>query len=467
MKRASRVFALAAGLIAATAFAQVAPPVPPAPDAPRERPRKPIDPLETAAYRSSPVTLPGGLGTALLYEPKGQARTGVVLVSFDHLAFNRIAAELATRGYRVLYVHSPEAPAGHFSSAFLGFPQLSAAIHAARALPQAGKVVLTGWGGGATSTTLYANVAANGVAACQRATLIYRCTAAEAKGLAAPDGLILFDPGPGAASRTSNIDPTYAPDGKRSHMDLDVFSPANGFDVAKGAGTYSPAFRKRYFAAQSARYQTIVSKSAARLRELERATGAGADEPFTFMGADIQGGALSLHYADLSILSRSKRPHLLLKADGTRETTVLRSIRGPAAPVGEDALRRVDARRAAPSPSNSTLRSYLANDAIRVSANFALTADDITGVDWSSSLSTPIGQAEGVRVPSLVMTNTCFQFVVPGELVFDHLGARDKEQVGVEGSEHFLNSCGPQFGDTKARLFDYVANWLAKPGRFN
>ena len=69
-------------------------------------------------------------------------------------------------------------------------------------------------------------------------------------------------------------------------------------------------------------------------------------------------------------------------------------------------------------------------------------------------------------MPALVVTNTCFQFVVPSEIVYDHISAKDKTYAGVEGSEHFFTPCKPEFGDTKKRLFDYVDGWLAKAGRF-
>jgi hypothetical protein len=55
---------------------------------------------------------------------------------------------------------------------------------------------------------------------------------------------------------------------------------------------------------------------------------------------------------------------------------------------------------------------------------------------------------------------------VASEIVYDHIAAKDKTIAGVEGSEHFFVPCGAQYGDTKARLFDYVADWMRKPGRF-
>jgi len=56
--------------------------------------------------------------------------------------------------------------------------------------------------------------------------------------------------------------------------------------------------------------------------------------------------------------------------------------------------------------------------------------------------------------------------VVPDEIVFDHLGSKDKTLAFVEGAVHTFTPCRPEYGDTVKRAFDYVDAWLGKPGRF-
>jgi hypothetical protein len=46
------------------------------------------------------------------------------------------------------------------------------------------------------------------------------------------------------------------------------------------------------------------------------------------------------------------------------------------------------------------------------------------------------------------------------------LAAQDKEIVGLEGANHGLQPCRPEFGDTFKRAFDFVDSWLSKSGRF-
>jgi hypothetical protein len=200
---------------------------------------------------------------------------------------------------------------------------------------------------------------------------------------------------------------------------------------------------------------------------LEQAKGnSPADEPLVVPGGVNVGDVASLHHTDLSILSHTKRPHTLLKADGSKPEVILRSIRPTNGPVGVEAIQTVVSRMDRPARSEYTLREYLANDAIRTTKNYALTEDDIVGADWKSSNTATPAQAAGVSVPTLVMTNTCFQFVVTSEIVYDHIAAKDKTFAGVEGSEHFFTPCAPQYGATMKHLFDFVDVWLGKPGRF-
>jgi hypothetical protein len=314
---------------------------------------------------------------------------------------------------------------------------------------------------------LYADVAAHGPAACQGKEVLYPCTNEQASALTKPDGVILFDPALGSGYRVGNIDPAYDRD-SGIRLDLDIFSAANGYDSKIGAATYSADFRRRYFAAPSARNNHIVDDAVARLKILNHNTGQStADEPLVVPGGVNVGDVASLHHVDLNLLSHTKRPHTLLKADGSKPEVILRSIRTANGPVGAEAIKAAMSRIDQPARNSGyTLREYLANDVVRTTKDYALTADDVIGVVWKSSNTAVPGQADGITVPSLVLTNTCFQFVVTSEIVFDHLAAKDKTYAGVEGSEHFFTPCAPQYGDPMKRMFDFVDEWLSKPGRF-
>src|SRR5258706_2045829 len=426
-----------------------------------------VGPVVTDRYRSSFVKLGGTAADGLMYEPvtPGPNTRVAVLYSNSSFNFDPPADDLASRGYRVLFVPHPRGRAGEIASPFDGFVEASRGISYLRTLAGVGRVVIAGWGSGAVTMTLYADVAAHGAAACAGKEKISPCKKEQASGLAKPDGLILFDPGLGSGSKVNNVDPAF--DGTaRTRLDVDMYAPANGYDAETGSGTYSADFSEKYFAAQSARNTQVINDALARLNTLDQGKGAAPnDEPLIAPGAVNMGAAASLHNADLRFISHTKRPYTLLKADGSKPVVILRSVRPTTSPVGAEAVSNAISRYSQASNTYG-LREYLANDAIRSTKDFALTEDDVIGVDWKSSNTGTPAQAEGVSVPTLVMTNTCFQFIVASEIVYDHIAAKDKTFAGVEGSEHFFTPCGAQYGDTRQRLFDFVAGWLGKPGRF-
>ncbi|HUO22804.1 MAG TPA: hypothetical protein VMU59_09850 [Caulobacteraceae bacterium] len=409
--------------------------------------------METDRFRSIAIKVAGD--AALLYEPKtplaGKGRVAIVYAN-NRFDFGPPAIELASRGYRVLHVSAPPSSPGAPPTPYDNFKQVSAGIAYMRALPGVRRVVVAGWGAGAATMTLYVALAQKGPAVCQNRQVIYPCVPEQASGLAKPDGMILFDAGPGSGSRPSQVDP--------DRPDLDVHSVANGYDPATDTAHFPATFRAQYFAAQSARNDAFIDAGLARLSALGGPTGR-QDE---MMAPNTPPTVDALSGADLTLQSHTKQPHLLLKADGTRDEEILRSVRPTASQIPGPPPPKPG--QPPPPPRRFSLREYLANDAIRTTKDFAFTEDDIVGVDWASSnLGTP-AQAESVTVPALLVTNTCFQFVVSAEIVLDHLASKDKEQVGVEGSQHEFTPCKPEYGDTKKRLFDYTADWLAKPGRF-
>jgi len=170
---------------------------------------------------------------------------------------------------------------------------------------------------------------------------------------------------------------------------------------------------------------------------------------------------IPVYQPDVRVVSTTRAPHLLLKADGTTPTEIVRSVRPPSGVNPDDALESLSLM-----TQNSTVRRFLGMSAIRTRPDFAFTEDDIVGVDWASAISSTPSNAEGITVPTLVMSMTCHYLVVPGEIVFNHLAARDKQFVLVEGATHNFTGCRPEYGDTLARTFDYVDGWLTHPGRF-
>jgi hypothetical protein len=321
------------------------------------------------------------------------------------------------------------------------------------------KVVLIGHSMGAPMMAFYQHVAEKGPRACAVPERLAPCEPAALENLPRADGLILLDPHLGDAAATlTYIDPAITDEAAPARRDksLDMFDTANGF-TPKGA-TYTPEFRKRYLSAQAARNARLIEDAQKRSRELAGGN-AGAyrdDASFVIPGAN----AARLFQPDVALLRRTKRPHLLLKADGTNAEQVLVSVRGPSG-------RAADALTFSGSALPTTVKSFLAGRAIRTTAEYDMMEDDITGIDWDSSNTSTPTNVKGVSVPLLIMAMTGHYFLRPSEIILDQAASADKQLVGLEGATHGLtpcNACAPTpgaFGDTVRRAYDYVDGWLS------
>jgi hypothetical protein len=168
-----------------------------------------------------------------------------------------------------------------------------------------------------------------------------------------------------------------------------------------------------------------------------------------------------LYQPDLAFVAHTKKPHMLLKADGSAPEVIVPSVRPPTGTQFAASLGSLNVM-----TENITVRRFLSNDAIRTKPGYTFTADDIVGVEWNSSMNSTPGSAEGITVAALVMVMSCHYLVVPGEIIFDHLASKDKTLVAVEGALHEFTACKPEYGDTVKRTFDFIDGWISKPGRF-
>jgi pimeloyl-ACP methyl ester carboxylesterase len=422
----------------------------------------PTGPVKSELFHTEYVRLGSNNAEGLLYEPVNPGQKARIAVVYSFPSENNFNSppgrELAKRGYRVLMVNYHGADVGPEVYA----PSISHGIEYLRGLPGVERVVIIGHSGGGHLVTFYTDVAENGPAACQGQQLIYPCRGEGLKGLSKVDGLILLDPALGAFHRMSSMDPAVNETDRKRDAAVDMFLPANGYDPTAKRGAYSPEFAKRFYAAQAARNDRVVKRALERLHAIEQGTSQFSDdEPFVVPGMSSHPPGARLYQPDVAIVAHTKKPYTLLKADGSQVDIVLQSVRPPTGGAFAEELNSLNIM-----SENVTVRKFLANDAIRTLPSYGITADDIRGVEWDSSMNSTPGDARGVTVSALVMVMTCHYLVVPGEIIFDHLGSKDKTLVGVEGALHEFNACKPEYGDTVKRTFDYVDSWLSKPGRF-
>jgi pimeloyl-ACP methyl ester carboxylesterase len=418
-------------------------------------------PVDTDKYHTQYVRLPGQ-GEGLLYEPATLSHPRVTLI-FTHPSRNNFNAELgremASRGYRTLMLnYRGDADYGEADpDEYL--PSISAAVTYLRTLPGVEKVILVGHSGGGHLVGLYGGVSQKGPGFCSDAAKLYPCRTKGLEHLARLDGIVFLDATLGAFHQMSAIDPATA--GTRRDEKLDMFAAANGYDPKAKRATYSADFAKRFYAGQARDNARIIDNAVARLHAIETGKGEYSDdEPLVIRGMGVRASGARLYQPDVAFAAHTKLPHTLLRADGTSVETIIQSVRAPGG-RSADSLNALDTM-----AQDTTVRRFLAASAIRTEPNYAITADDIVGVDWNSAYNSTPAMAEGITVPALVLTMGCHYLVMPGEIIFDHLGSHDKTYASVEGATHGFAPCRPEYGDTSKRTFDYLDGWLSAGGRF-
>lgn len=420
-------------------------------------------PVDTDQFKTQYIKLPHQ-SEGLLYEPATLSQPRIAIL-FTHPGRNNfdnvIGREMARRGYRALMLnYRGKAEYGEAEpEAYL--PGISDAARYLRTIPGVERVILVGHSGGGHLVGLYGGVAEKGPAFCSGPEKIYPCATRGLAGLEKLDGIVFLDATLGAFHQMSAIDPAMATSGTGRNTRLDMIAPANGYDVATRRASYPADFVKRFYGAQSARNDQIIDGALARLHAIEAGKADFADdEPLVVRGMGVRAAGARLYQTDLSLAAHTRQPHLLLRADGTAASSVIASVRAPMKQSLAEKGRSLETM-----AQDTTVRRFLATSAIRTTPAYAITPDNILGVEWNSAYNSTPGMAEGITVPALVMTMSCHYLLVPGEIIYDHLASRDKSYVAVEGANHEFAPCRADFGDTQTRTFDYLDSWL-REGRF-
>lgn len=419
----------------------------------------------TARYVPLSAGVPGVLYEPVMPGPKSHVGILVMHASGDYLTFSA-CTELSKRGYRVLCANNSASKAGTFDDGIFDRVLLEAKVGVGylRNFPGVDKVVLFGHSGGATIMTAYQMIAERGVKACQGPEKIYKCPDTLAE-LPAADGVVLADANWGQAEMVLlSVDPAVIDDrsGMRLDASLDMYDPANGYDPS--GSHYSPEFVRKFLAAERARNNRLVALAEQRLALIEAGKGDYADdEPFIVAGASFIGNRLFSE--DPTLLCHSRWAWPLLHGDGTVSTEVIHS------------LRRAEGRKN-PSPRMSmgalktTVRNFLNSYAIRAKPDFGYDESSIRGIDWTSTYASPPGNVEAIRAPIMVIGMTGHWEGLAAETIYDHASSADKTIAFVEGATHFYTPCtdcempAAVFGDTVKTTYNYIDNWLSKPGRF-
>jgi pimeloyl-ACP methyl ester carboxylesterase len=412
------------------------------------------------ALKTTFVPLPQQANAVLVepVTPNAQSRIAVVITHPEHANnFNYfLGQELPKYGYRALMLNYY----GKEDSYYEFLQPIAAAIKALRAMPGVEKVVLVGHSSGGAELSSYQDVAENGPAACQGAERIYKCQGNNLSDLPRADGLMLIDANTGAPEKTMALNPAVEEHHPRqTDPALDVYDSRNGYDATAHSATYGKEFLDKYFAAQATKANRIIDEALGRFRKIEAGDGEYPDdEPFVVAGAAINNSGVRPELADIRLMSRTRAVHPLLKPDGSAQMQVVRRTMPPQGQPYRNQLSQTT--------MNTTVRHYLSFQALRLTPEYRMTEDNVTGMQWRSTANSVQGNVAGIRVPTLIMGATCSTEFVLLEIAYDLSAAKDKEYVGVEGADHNFHPCKPENGDTYKHAFDYMDAWLRKPERF-
>ena len=409
------------------------------------------------------ISLDRGRHLAMLYRPKTAGRRSGVAVVLMHCDQNYMTLgmgpALAEKGFTVLA-----------ADAWIGgeidrkIEHLGRLVWFLRQQPGIPRVVLMGYSGGATLMTAYQAIAEKGVDVFRGEEMIYKCTV---KGELSPaDGLMLIDAnyGNGVMSLVS-LDPAVIQEGNGMRLDprWDIFDPENGYDPA--GAKYSPEFIKSYQSAQSARNMRLIDAALRRLEKLERGEGDFADdEPFLIAAADQPKPNNRLLPEDPRLLSHTQGEYDLYHGDGSMTRERIRCVR-----VAE--CDHSMSRQYAGGANPNTVRGFLSSQTLRTTPDFAVTEDDVLGVDWHSSYASPIGNIRHIAAPSLFIGLTGSYEYLASEMIYRHAGMADKTIAFVHGADHMFapnrraEKVPGEFGDTESVLYEAMASWMDRFAR--
>ncbi|KAL3469906.1 hypothetical protein BJX99DRAFT_251614 [Aspergillus californicus] len=378
--------------------------------------------------------------------------------------------ELPARGYTTLCLNNAQSKTGTMND--LDFETMmtdvGTGVQFLQDLEGIDKVIIWGHSGGGAMMAAYQNVAENGASACNGTEKIYPCSSS-VDGLPAADGVLLIDANYGLSTMTLlSLNPAITDEstGADVNSTLSLYNPANGW--TENGANYTTSFTKEFLAGMAARWNRILSSAEERNTLIEAGEGNYSDdEGLVIPDANYIGFNNKLITQDTRYLSHTVHKWPLLHKDGSNTTQIVPFVRVASAGIPSAVDSFYDG------ALKITITRFLETFAIRVNPDmFSVTADNITGVDWASSQTAPIGSVPGISKPLLTMGNTGHYEYLNAEKIYLAAGAEDKTIAFVEGAQHTINTCVDcesypgEFGDTIKTAFDFMDTWLGEPGRF-
>ena len=382
-------------------------------------------------------------------EPSERSQIAVLAMhGADYLSFEPVM-ELAKHGFTTAGAN-PQS-----SSIKDRMLDVKAAVDFMRQYPGIRKVVLMGHSNGGCLSSCYQYIAENGTG--RFANTVRIVPFPEIEPLTPADGLMLLDANYGIME-VLPMDPAVKSldNGYERIPELDIYNPDNGYDPA--GSHYDRGFVRRFQRAQIQFYKKLLDYARERADLIKMGKGRFADdEPIVIPGAGSGSGANKLFIQDVSLLGHTRGEHKLLHRGGVITSEVIRTVRTP---------------HDAPSPSlyhrgstMMTVNSLLAGE-IKFDDDFGYDECSMWGADWNFNPFSTRANVQGIHVPLLVEGNTASHEFIQAEYNYELSASEDKDLVFLEGATHMFRPQDEKYGNTLETFGVYMAQWLAKPGRF-
>lgn len=395
----------------------------------------------------------------VLYTPENNAdckKVGILAMHCDSDYLNFPAGEaLARNGYRTLCANVSRAE----DSLDKKLLDVKTCIEYLKNLPDVEHVVILGHSGGATLMSCYQAVAENGAACFQDDKKIVPIS--DVGELPKADAVFLLDSNWGNGIMTlMSLDPSVMCDCNGVDLDpaYNLANPDVGY--SPDGAHYTDEFIAAYHKAQGARNNRMIDAALERLAAINAGQGSyHDDEPWIIAGGSQLAPNNRMFPQDIRLLSHTKGEWPLIHADGSVTVGVIPSLRKP--------------REAKPftgfydmGSMKTSVKTYLASQAVRTLDNFGYDETHVYGIDWDSSYCCTPGNVRYIHAPMLLIGLTGGYEFLASECIYEMAASEDKTLAFVEGASHMLwpakdcENYPGQFGDTVKTMADYTTAWL-------
>lgn len=411
--------------------------------------------VDTSFAQSDPAYVRLGPVNAARYVPDNGPAPHIAFIS-AHRTANTIGSstctELAERGFMAICYET------RFRNDDVGIQwemlpyDVKAVTEYARSQPGITHVILLGHSGGSPMMSLFQAIAENGESFCERPELLTTCAEEDYGTLVPADGMVFPDAHPGnpvQALRSLNPSVTVVNGRKTVIPELDLYSPANGYNP-HGSSNYSQEFMTRYYAAQSAKMSEMIEEVQATQARIAAGDYAYEDDDLIFAPG---GNAVITHAAPQLVpeMISTKKPTKLMRNDGSIVMQMVRSVM-----VADEDL--AAGARSFDGTAVHKLSTFMSSFAIR-------SRDSLIDIDYCSTINSTTCAVAVIEVPTLFMAMGGYKFIRDHEIMYERSAAEDKDFVVIAGASHSYNPCTRcettpgQYGNSTKNTFDYIRNW--------